>query len=67
MVGFIHGETLQGNRAMVDVESIVTVIEDDAGNSDNKKVIVNTRDGKRLELLMSMDEFQARLLAVFNG
>lgn len=66
MIGFIHGETLQGNRAMVDVESIVTVIEGEL-SGDRETVSVNTRDGKRLELLMSMDEFQARLLAVFNG
>mgnify|MGYP003577689836 CR=1 FL=1 len=57
MVGFITGQTVHGNLGIVNVEQICTAVEGTAGGSDLPTVTINTRDGKRLELLMNMEEF----------
>ena len=64
MVGFIYATTTSGNAAIVNVEEIVTVVEGRIGNSLRTQVTVNTRDGKRIELEMTLDEFKAGLFEV---
>lgn len=67
MVGFIYAQTLQGHTAAINVETIVTAVENPAGNSDRKKVVVNTLDGKRLDLDMTAGEFFEMLRRMPNA
>lgn len=64
MVGFIYGTTTHGQLAVINVEEICTAVSMRQGNSLRFKVVVNTRDGKQLDLDMTMEDFKERLAEV---
>lgn len=64
MVGFIYGITTHGQLAVINVEEICTAVYMRQGNSLRFKVVVNTRDGKQLDLDMTMEDFKERLAEV---
>lgn len=58
---YIKGETVMGRRAMVRLDQIVSAVEHRVTGSPRMKVVVNTTDGKRTELVMTMGEFEEQI------